>query len=115
MRLRAPTGTRIERTELMALQALDLIRGTVGAANVTISSAFIGVQPASYPVNTIHLWTSGPQEAVLRVALKRKEGLRGEALKEELRQRFAKAMPNVRISFEAADIVSHVMSFGSDT
>jgi multidrug efflux pump subunit AcrB len=115
MRLRAPTGTRIERTEVMTLQAMDLIRGTVGASNVAISSAFIGVQPASYPVNTIHLWTSGPQESVLLVALKGKEGLRGEALKEELRQRFAKAMPNVRISFEAADIVSRVMSFGSDT
>jgi multidrug efflux pump subunit AcrB len=115
IRLRAPTGTRIERTEVMTLQAMDLIRGTVGASNVAISSAFIGVQPASYPVNTIHLWTSGPQESVLLVALKGKDGLRGEALKEELRQRFARAMPNVRISFEAADIVSRVMSFGSDT
>ena len=32
---------------------------------------FVGVQPGAYPVNTIHLWTSGPEEAVLQVQLKR--------------------------------------------
>src|SRR5574342_707547 len=30
LRLRAPTGTRIERTELLTLQAMDLIRDAVG-------------------------------------------------------------------------------------
>ncbi len=38
-----------------------------GPDNVEISTAFIGVQPASYPINTIYLWTSGPQEAVMLV------------------------------------------------
>jgi multidrug efflux pump subunit AcrB len=115
LRLRAPTGTRIERTEVAALNAMDLIRRTVGPENVAITTSFIGVQPSSYPVNTIYLWTSGPHEAVLLVALKREATLRGEALKEELRGRFAKEMADTKISFEAGDIVSRVMSFGSDT
>ena len=38
-----------------------------------------------------------------------------EKLKEELRQDLAKAMPDVRASFEPADIVNEVMSFGSPT
>jgi multidrug efflux pump subunit AcrB len=113
LRLRAPTGTRIERTELIELKALDLIKSEVGADNVDISTAFIGVQPASYPINTIYLWTSGPQEAVMLVALKPAAQLKGEALKERLRQRFREQMPDVQISFEAGDIVSQVMSFGS--
>jgi multidrug efflux pump subunit AcrB len=115
MRLRAPTGTRIERTEVATLKAMDLIRRTVGPEQVAITTSFIGVQPSSYPVNTIYLWTSGPHEAVLLVALKPGGKLRGEDLKEELRQRFAREMPDVKISFEAGDIVSRVMSFGSDT
>ncbi len=115
IRLRAPAGTRIERTELVALKALDVIKQEVGPENVAITTGFIGVQPSSYPINTIYLWTSGPQEAVLLVALKPGTPEKGEALKEKLRARFAKAMPQVAISFEAGDIVSQVMSFGSPT
>src|SRR6266567_3388398 len=49
------------------------------------------------------------------VALKPEASLRGEELKERLRQRFAKDLPNVEVSFEAGDIISQVMSFGSPT
>jgi multidrug efflux pump subunit AcrB len=115
VRLRAPTGTRIERTELIALKALDEIRAEAGGDNVAISTAFIGVQPASYPVNTIYLWTSGPHEAVLRVALGPNAAISGEALQEHLRARLAKALPGTTVSFEAGDIISQVMSFGSPT
>ena len=82
---------------------------------VEISSTFIGVQPASYPINTIFLWTSGPHEAVFQVALKPEATLRGEPLKERLRAVFAKELPQVQVSFEVGDIVSDVMSFGSPT
>ncbi|MGH9674756.1 MAG: efflux RND transporter permease subunit, partial [Bryobacteraceae bacterium] len=97
------------------LRALDVISGEVGLENVAISTAFIGVQPASYPINTIYLWTSGPHEAVLRVALGKGAKVRGEELKERLRSKLAQALPGARISFEAGDIVSEVMSFGAPT
>lgn len=115
LRLRAATGTRIERTELITLRALDLIKREIGPENIEISTAFIGVQPASYPINTIYLWTSGPQEAVMLIAVKPTATLRGEALREQLRRRFAEELPDIRISFEAGDIVSQVMSFTSPT
>ncbi len=115
LRLRAPTGTRIERTELIALKALEAIRREAGPGNVAISTGFIGVQPPSYPINTIYLWTSGPHEAVLQVALKREAGLRGEGLKERLRAALRQALPGTTVSFEAGDIVDRVMSFGSPT
>jgi len=115
LRLRAPVGTRIERTELVALKALEIIKREVGEANVDISSAFIGVQPASYPINTIYLWTSGPHEAVMLVALKPSATLRGDALKERLRAKIKDEMPGTLISFEAGDIIANVMSFGSPT
>ena len=115
LRLRAPTGTRIERTELVALKTLEIIKQEAGPDSVAITMGYIGVQPASYPVNTIYLFTSGPHEAVLLVALKPGARLRGEDLKERLRLRIAEALPGVTASFEAGDIVSQVMSFGSPT
>jgi len=115
LRLRAATGTRIERTEVMTLKALDIIRNEVGPQNLDIETDFVGVQPPNYPVNTIFLFTSGPQESVMLVALKPEAQLRGDDLKEHLRRRFAKELPDVEVSFEAGDIISQVMSFGSPT
>src|SRR5438477_3618102 len=89
LRLRAPSGTRIERTELIELKALDIIKDEVGPENVEISTAFIGVQPAQYPVNTIYLFTSGPHEAVMLVALKPSARFHGDELKERLRARLS--------------------------
>jgi multidrug efflux pump subunit AcrB len=114
IRLRAPAGTRIEETERMVLRALDTIKREAGPDNVTITSDFVGVVPASYPVNLIHLFTSGPQEAVVQVAL-RPEAPRGEELRERLRAALRKDLPTTQVSFEAADIVTQVMSFGSPT
>src|ERR1017187_8971569 len=84
LRLRAPAGTRVEETERIVLRALDAIRHEVGPDNLAITSDFVGVVPSSYPVDLIHLFTSGPQEAVIQVAVK--PGVpRGEALRERLR------------------------------
>jgi multidrug efflux pump subunit AcrB len=114
LRLRAPTGTRIEETERMVLKALDIIRRDAGENNVEITSDFVGVVPSSYPVDLIHLFTSGPQEAVIQVALK-PGATRGEALREKLRESLRRELPGSEVSFEAADIVTQVMSFGSPT
>jgi multidrug efflux pump subunit AcrB len=114
IRLRAPAGTRIEETERTVLHALDVIGQAAGANNVALTSDFVGVVPSSYPVNLIHLFTSGPQEAIIQVALK-PGAPRGEALREKLRARLSTELPQCRVSFEAADIVTQVMSFGSPT
>src|SRR5437879_9390653 len=87
----------------------------MGERNDHHASVYIGVQTPSYPVNTIFLVTSGQHEAVLLVALKPETPLKGEALKEELRRRLHAALPDATFSFEAGDIISQVMSFGSPT
>lgn len=115
MRLRAPIGTRVEVTEEITRKVLDIIKKTVGPNNVEASLAFIGTQPSSYPINTIYLWTSGPYEAVLSVALKKNASLSLDTVKENLRKAIAKKLPNVKISFEYGDLVSQVTSLGSQT
>jgi multidrug efflux pump subunit AcrB len=114
LRLRAPAGTRIEQTERIVLQALDVIQQDVGKANVLITSDFMGTIPSSYPVDLIHLFTSGPQEAIIQVAVK-SDTPRGENLRERIRGDLQRKLPACQLSFEAADIVSQVMSFGSPT
>jgi multidrug efflux pump subunit AcrB len=113
--MRAPAGTRIEETEKLANKALDIIRGEVGPANVEITLGFVGVQNAAYPINTIYLWTSGPEEAVLQVQLSPKAAIRVADLEERLRKKLSQELPRVRYSFEPSDIVNKVMSFGAPT
>ena len=115
LRLRAPTGTRVERTETIALKAIDTIRTEAGPGNVEITLGFVGTQPASYPINTIHLWTSGPHEAVLLVALRRGSRVRVSELKERLRKKLPEVIPGTALSFEAGDVVSQIMNFGAPT
>ncbi|MGH9719532.1 MAG: efflux RND transporter permease subunit [Bryobacteraceae bacterium] len=115
MRLRAPTGTRVERTEQLAQRVLAELQQQVGAGNIESTLSFVGVQPSSFPVNLIFLWTSGPHEAVMQVALKRQAGISTAELQEKLRRRITEMAPGTQVTFEAADLVSQVMSFGAPT
>ena len=63
LRLRAPAGTQVERTEALALQALELIKQEAGADNVALTLGFVGVHAPSYPINLIYQWNGGPDEA----------------------------------------------------
>jgi multidrug efflux pump subunit AcrB len=116
LRLRAPTGTRVERTEVLALRALEAIRAEAGPENVAITLGFVGTQPPSYPINTIYLWTSGPHEAVLLVALQPNAHIRLDDFKERLRHKLPPLFPEgTTLSFEAGDVVSQVINFGAPT
>ena len=115
LRLRAPDGTHIGRSEQIALRTLDLIKNVVGPENVDLTLGYVGTIPASYPINAVYQWTRGPEEAILWVALKKQSGIHVERLEEVLRERLARELPGVRFSFEPADIVNEVMSFGSPT
>ncbi len=137
LRLKAPTGTRIERTEELAQEATRLIKEEVGAGNVDATVGYIGMFPTNYPIQAIHQWTSGPGECLLKVALRANSGLHIEEQKEKLRARLDaglkawlaarwkedglsqeeidRRLPGLRLSFEPGDLVSDVMSFGSPT
>lgn len=115
MRLRAPTGTRVERTERVVQDVLAEVGRIAGTENVQTSLAFIGVQPSAFPVNLIYLWTGGSHEAVIQVALQPHSGIAVTHVQEQLRKRIGEIAPGTAITFEAADLVSQVMSFGAAT
>ena len=115
LRFRAPDGTHIERTEKIALEILDMVKQKIGEKKVAMTLGYIGTVPASFPINSVYHFSRGPEEGLLRIALKPKSGISTEAMKEELRREFLDRFPTVRFSFEPADIISEVMSFGSPT
>ena len=112
IRLRMPPGTRIERTE-EATQKLLAAADSVTNGNVEMSSAFVGSQPATYPLLVVYEWTSGPQESVTTIKLNSASGIRIEDFKERMRQAMARLMPEAALSFEPGDLVEQVLNMGS--
>jgi multidrug efflux pump subunit AcrB len=115
LRFRAPAGTKFESTERLGRDVLEAIREAAGPDHVDITLGYVGVQPSSYPINTIFLWTGGPHEGVLQVALKADAPLRLEHFGEQLRMIFREKFPQAQFSFEPGDIVSRIMNFGAPT
>jgi len=115
LRLRAADGTHIDKTEQISLEVLEHIKQKVGPENVSLTLGYVGMIHSNFPINAVYQFSRGPEEAILRVALRPHSGISTERLKEELRRELPNKLPGVRFSFEPADIVSEVMSFGSPT
>ncbi|ODA36357.1 efflux RND transporter permease subunit [Planctopirus hydrillae] len=115
LKFRAPDGTHFDTTEDYAIKVLDEIGETVGRKNVDLTLGYVGTIPSSFPINGVYQWSRGPEEGLLRIALKHGTGIDVEETKNRLRQVLGQKYPELRFSFEPADIISEVMSFGSPT
>ena len=89
LRLRAPTGTKVENTETLALKVLEIIKREAGQDKVALTMGLVGVHAPNYPINLIYLWNGGPEEAWLAVQLKPGAAIRVEEFKERLREGIA--------------------------
>jgi len=114
LRLRAPDGTRIERTEEKALTVLNELQQMVGKEHIAISSVYVGQHPSLFSINPIYLFTAGPHEAVFQVSLKDYHTDMDE-FKDKVRKRIKEALPDVRLSFEPIELTDKVLSQGSPT
>ena len=103
LRLRAPTGTRIERTELIALQGAGRDPATKSGRRTSRSPS--ASSACSRPAIRSTPSTCGPAartKPCCRSRSSRTATLRGEALKERLRAAAgARRCPDVQFSFEA--------------
>jgi multidrug efflux pump subunit AcrB len=137
MRLKAPVGTRLEITEDLTREALEEMKNILGQDSMTITVAHVGQTAPTLTANAVFLWTSGPDQAVIRVSLNEEKHFRTEEVKERLRKELpakirpwlaerlmAEGVPHgvaekraeqVAIAFEPADVINQVMSFGSPT
>ncbi len=115
VRISAPTGMRVEALEKRVLRTIQEIKDEVGADNVEKTLGYAGQQPPMFPISSAFLWTSGPHQAVLDVQLKETCNVEISALKDRLRSRLAKVLPDTKMSFEPGDMVSQIMNIGSPT
>ncbi len=115
LRLEAPFGTRAEDTANLAADVLNQISHAAGAGNVAMSLGYAGTTPSTYPINTVFLWTSGPHEAVINVALRSGAHIDVASFEEKLRRILPPKFPSCSFSFEPGDIVSQIMNFGAPT
>lgn len=113
IRLDAPEGTRIAVTEARTQLVLDEIRKEAGPDAIETSLSYVGVQGSSYPINTVFLWTGGPHEAVINVALKSGSGVNQRELTERLRKVLPERFRDTQFSFEPGDLVSQILNFGT--
>jgi multidrug efflux pump subunit AcrB len=116
LRMRAPDGMHIAKSEAIAKQALELIADEVGPENVDLTLGYVGMIHSNFPINAVYQWSRGPEEAILYVKLREDAHIDVEQAKARLREVLAAELPaGTRLSFEPADIVNEVMSFGSPT
>jgi multidrug efflux pump subunit AcrB len=115
LRLRAPEGTRAERTEEITIKTVNAIRSIVGPENVSISSSYVGQHPGQFSISPIYLFMPGPQEAVIQVALKEDYKVNMDELKDKIRERMKAELPGVAPSFEPIELTDKILSQGSPT
>ncbi len=115
VRLRAPEGTRIESTEQKTLAAINGIKEIVGPDNVSVTSSYVGTHPSLFSIAPIFLWMAQPHEAVIQVQLNEHYKTDLDELKERIRTRFSKDLPDLTLSFEPIELTDKILSQGSPT
>ncbi|AIM36948.1 acriflavin resistance protein [Sphingobacterium sp. ML3W] len=114
VRITAPEGTRIEKTEEKVKAVLQELNALIGKDKIAISSAYVGLHPSTFAVSPIYLYNAGPHEALLQVALKDFKG-NADLLKDEIRNHIQKKMPELKLSFEPIELTEKILSQGANT
>ncbi len=137
LRFRPPPGTNFEITRMMAQRVLNIIERETGKDSIEISIGFAGQIAPNFGLNNMILLMRGPDDGMLRVALREGTGVKLDALRETLRSvlpteiapwlaeemvrrgvdpAIAKTRSKeISFGFEPGDMISNVMSFGSPT
>ena len=113
LRIDAPDGTRVAVTEALVQKVLATIIREAGAGNLDLTLGYVGVQPSSYPINSVFLWTSGPQQAIMNIGLNPGAKISLRDFEENLRQKLPQEFPGTHFSFDPGDLISQTLNFGS--
>ena len=109
IQMRAPSGTRIERTEQEVAAVETAIREEIAPEDLQILISNTGVLydwPAAYTRN------AGPMDSSLMVQLHEDHGTPSFEYVRRLRQRFREQFPMIEFSFETGGIISSAINFG---
>ena len=111
LHVRAPAGTRIEKTEKIFQEVEDKIRDVIPDKDRALIVDNIGLPARSYNLAFSDGSTIGVNDGVILVSLK--EGHRPTAdYVRKLREILPAAFPDDTFYFQAADIVTQILNFG---
>lgn len=116
LRIQAPQGSRLEKTETLVREVTAEIKAQLPENGLSLTSAYVGLQPAGSPINPIFLFTNASHEAVLQVSVDQ-ENYTGnmELLKENIRQALNTKFPEAQFNYEPMELTEKIMGQGAMT
>jgi len=114
MRLSLKEGTRLERTETMVHNVLNLLDSFTNG-QVEISSAYVGFVPSSYATLDLFVFNSGTHQATLQIQLDKGFKMNKDKFEDAVRKLIHDRMPGVQLSFEPIELTEKIMSQGAQT
>jgi len=111
MHLRTPSGMRVEQTERVVDEIERAIRGIIPVSELDQISDNIGLPPFAYILAFYQTDSVGPQDADVLISLRPGHHPTAGYIR-AIRRMIAERFPDVRVYFQAADIVSQVLNFG---
>lgn len=107
--LKAPTGTRIEITNDYVAKVENIVRQVVRPSDLETVVSNIGVMP---DLSSLFTPNSGMHTAFIQVGLKEDHAVSSFTYMDEVRERIAQQMPELRTYFQSGGIVDAVLSQG---
>jgi HAE1 family hydrophobic/amphiphilic exporter-1 len=107
--VKAPTGTRIEVTEGYIKQVEDIVRQIVKPEDLNTIVSNIGVFP---DLSALFTPNSGMHTATVQVGLKEDHSVSSLTYMDQVRERIAKQLPQLRTYFQSGGLVDAVLNQG---
>jgi multidrug efflux pump subunit AcrB len=107
--VKAPTGTRIEVTEGYVKQVEDIVRQVVRPSDLSTIVSNIGVFP---DLSALFTPNSGMHTATVQVGLKEDHSVSSLIYMDQVRERIAKQLPQLRTYFQSGGLVDAVLNQG---
>lgn len=107
--VKAPTGTRLERTEQHVARVEQLIREEVQAEDLGVIVSNIGVQPG---FSSIYTSNSGHHTASVQVSLSEGHRTGSYAYMSRIRRRIARELPELSAYLQSGGLVDSVINLG---
>lgn len=112
LRIKAPVGTKLTKTEDYVRAVEQEIRQQIAPDTLAITSAYVGMQSPNTPINQIFLFTSGTQDAVLQFSLPKDFEKSISSFKSDLRKRLNRKFSQLQFSFEPMELVEKILGQG---
>jgi multidrug efflux pump subunit AcrB len=109
MNIKAPTGTRVERTEDLIRQVEGLVRDTVDVSDLAVIVANIGVTPG---FSSMYTANSGPHTATVQVSLRQGHRVGSYEYMDRVRKRLREELPQLDVYFHTGGLVDAVLNLG---